>query len=100
VAPEVLTGNYSNKVDLWAAGVVLHVLLMGTLPFQGNSAEAVFHAIKTVELDFHSDQWSSVSLLARDLISKMLHRDASLRVGAGDVLRKFKHRSIFFPPND
>jgi serine/threonine protein kinase len=78
VAPEVLTGNYSQKVDIWAAGVLLHVLLMGTLPFEDNSAEAVFHAIKTVDLDFHSGQWASVSLLARDLISTNIHNSMGI----------------------
>ncbi|GJN15929.1 hypothetical protein PR202_gb02876 [Eleusine coracana subsp. coracana] len=87
VAPEILLGSYSQKVDIWAAGVLLHVLLMGTLPFQGNSAEAVFDAIKTVELDFHSVQWASVSLLARDLMSQMLNRDSSSRFSADEVLR-------------
>ncbi|WVZ92454.1 hypothetical protein U9M48_038518 [Paspalum notatum var. saurae] len=87
VAPEVLLGNYSQKVDIWAAGVLLHVLLMGTLPFQGNSVEAIFDAIKTSELDFCSSQWASVSLLARDLISRMLDRDVSSRFDAENVLR-------------
>ncbi|KAF8747793.1 hypothetical protein HU200_013204 [Digitaria exilis] len=87
MAPEVLLGDYSHKVDIWAAGVVLHVLLMGTLPFQGNSVEAIFEAIKTVELDFNSDQWALVSHFARDLIRKMLNRDASSRLTADDVLR-------------
>ncbi|XP_062192291.1 serine/threonine-protein kinase PEPKR2-like [Phragmites australis] len=87
VAPEVLLGNYSQKVDIWAAGVLLHVLLMGTLPFQGNSVKAIFDAIKTVELDLHSGQWTSVSRLARDLIGQMLHRDATSRFDADDVLR-------------
>ena len=96
MAPEVLLGNYSQEVDIWAAGVVLHVLLLGTLPFRGNSVEAIFEAIKTVELGFHSEQWASVSLLARDLISKMLNRDASSRLAAADVLRKFKRH--FFAP--
>lgn len=90
VAPEILLGNYAQKVDIWAAGVLLHVLLMGTLPFQGNSVEAIFDAIKTVQLDFHSSQWASVSLLARDLIGRMLNRDVSSRSDAEDVLRKFK----------
>ena len=45
--PKVLLGNYSQKVDIWADGVLLHVLLMGSFPFQGNSDEAIFDAIKT-----------------------------------------------------
>jgi serine/threonine protein kinase len=33
VAPEVLLGNYSQKVDIWAARVLLHVLLISSFPF-------------------------------------------------------------------
>ncbi|KAM0905157.1 hypothetical protein ACQ4PT_017535 [Festuca glaucescens] len=87
VAPEVLEGNYSEKVDIWAAGVLLHVLLTASLPFQGGSVEAVFEAIKTVEIDFRGDKWELVSVLARDLVSQMLHRDVSSRLDADEVLR-------------
>ncbi|PKA56124.1 Serine/threonine-protein kinase PEPKR2 [Apostasia shenzhenica] len=86
VAPEVLSGHYSEKVDIWGAGVLLHALLVGTLPFQGNSREDVFEAIKTVELNFHNEVWESVSVLARDLISRMLTRDVSSRMSANEVL--------------
>ncbi|XP_008812230.2 serine/threonine-protein kinase PEPKR2-like isoform X2 [Phoenix dactylifera] len=87
VAPEVLSGHYSEKVDIWGAGVLLHALLVGVLPFQGDSLEAVFEAIKTVELDFHSGMWELISEHARDLISWMLTRDVSRRMAADDVLR-------------
>ncbi|XP_020081837.1 serine/threonine-protein kinase PEPKR2 isoform X2 [Ananas comosus] len=87
VAPEVLSGDYSEKVDIWGAGVLLHALLVGALPFQGGSLEAVFESIKNVELDFHSGMWDSVSELARDLISRMLTRDVSSRITASEVLR-------------
>lgn len=86
VAPEVLTGDYSGKVDIWSAGVLLHALLVGLLPFQGDSLESVFEAIKKVNLDFSSGVWTSVSLPARDLISRMLTRDVSARFTADDVL--------------
>ncbi|XP_052189172.1 serine/threonine-protein kinase PEPKR2 [Diospyros lotus] len=87
VAPEVLLGNYSEKVDIWSAGVLLHVLLTGALPFQGDSLEAVFEAIKNVKLDFHSGIWESISKPARDLIERILTRDVAARITADEVLR-------------
>uniref|UniRef100_A0A1D1YZG5 Serine/threonine-protein kinase PEPKR2 n=1 Tax=Anthurium amnicola TaxID=1678845 RepID=A0A1D1YZG5_9ARAE len=97
VAPEVLSGYYSEKVDIWGAGVLLHALLVGILPFQGDSLEAIFEAIKTVQLDFHSRRWESISVLARDLIGQMLTRDVTARLTADEVLR---HPWILFYTED
>ena len=93
VAPEVLSGNYSEKVDIWSAGVLLHALLVGMLPFRGDSLEAVFEAIKNVKLDFHTGIWESISKPARDLIERMLTRDVSARITAEEVLSKFYDNS-------
>ena len=88
VAPEVLLGKYSEKVDIWSAGVLLHALLVGALPFHGDSKEAIFEAIKNVKLDFHSGEWKSISKPARDLLGRMLMRDVSARITADEVLSK------------
>ncbi|KAL5844405.1 hypothetical protein ACOSQ4_010363 [Xanthoceras sorbifolium] len=87
VAPEVLSGNYSEKVDIWSAGVLLHALLVAVLPFKGDSLETVFEAIKNVKLDFHSGIWETISKPARDLLARMLTRDVSARITADEVLR-------------
>lgn len=89
VAPEVLTGNYSEKVDVWSAGILLHALLVGVLPFQGDSLEDVFEAIKTVELNFQTGIWESVSKPARDLLERILTRNADSRISAEEVLSKY-----------
>ncbi|XP_065871291.1 serine/threonine-protein kinase PEPKR2-like [Euphorbia lathyris] len=87
VAPEILFGDYSDKVDIWSAGVLLYALLVGVLPFQGDSFGAVCEAIKNVKLDFESGIWESVSQPAKDLVSRMLTRDVSARLTANEILR-------------
>ncbi|XP_009799832.1 serine/threonine-protein kinase PEPKR2 [Nicotiana sylvestris] len=86
VAPEVLIGDYGKKTDIWSAGVLLHALLVGILPFQGGSLDALFEAIKSMTLDFHSDKWQSVSKPARDLLERILTRDVAARITAEEVL--------------
>ena len=90
VAPEVLVGQYSEKVDIWSVGVLLHALLVGVLPFQGDSVEAIFEAIKKVKLDFKSGVWESVSQPAQNLIAHMLTRDVSARLTADEILSKLQ----------
>ncbi|KAL5732183.1 hypothetical protein ACHQM5_004831 [Ranunculus cassubicifolius] len=89
MAPEVLEGNYTEKVDIWSAGVLLYGLLVGVLPFkiEGNSlGEISKQHKKIVELDFREEISQSLSEPARDLIRKMLSKDVSSRLSARQVL--------------
>ena len=35
-APEMFSGMYDEKIDLWAIGVIAFELIAGYLPFQSN----------------------------------------------------------------
>ena len=89
VAPEVLAGKeYSEKVDVWSAGVVLYIMLAGFPPFYGDSVVEIFEAVLRANLRFPTRVFHSVSPVAKDLIRRMLCKDVSRRFSAEQVLSK------------
>ncbi|CAH2085336.1 unnamed protein product [Euphydryas editha] len=91
MAPEVVSSQlYGKPVDVWAAGILLHVLLVGYLPFTG-TRERLFEAICRGRLRFDAPLWDDVSDAAKDLVQRMLTVDHTQRINIQEVLN---HRWI------
>jgi calcium/calmodulin-dependent protein kinase I len=88
MAPElILCGHCSKATDVFAAGVVLYILLCGRPPFQSKSNREVLEKTCRGKYTMDGPQWQDVSDDAKDLVRKMLVIDPSKRITAADVLK-------------
>lgn len=92
---------YDKRCDLWSLGIIMYILLCGYPPFSGNCGskcgwnqgepcnacqELLFHSIQDGHFDFPDAEWRDISGEAKDLISKLLVKDARQRLSAEMVL--------------
>lgn len=92
VAPEVLTNNrnYSTKVDIWLAGVLLYVCLCGFPPFSDElGPPSMRDQIIQGKYAFYSPYWDDISDNALDLISSLLVVDPHQRFDIAQTCSHF-----------
>ncbi|XP_068929361.1 MAP kinase-interacting serine/threonine-protein kinase 2 isoform X3 [Petaurus breviceps papuanus] len=108
MAPEVVEAFneeatiYDKRCDLWSLGVILYILLSGYPPFVGHCGSdcgwdrgeachtcqnMLFESIQAGKYEFPDKDWAHISFGAKDLISKLLVRDAKKRLSAAQVLQ-------------
>ncbi|KAM6331866.1 MAP kinase-interacting serine/threonine-protein kinase 2 isoform 4-T4 [Alca torda] len=107
MAPEVVeafneeASIYDKRCDLWSLGVILYIMLSGYPPFVGHCGSdcgwdrgeachtcqnMLFESIQEGKYEFPDKDWEHISFGAKDLISKLLVRDAKKRLSAAQVL--------------
>lgn len=84
VAPEVASGrSHGNAVDWWALGIFIYEMIYGRTPFAGVSNEITLRNIVKKPLSFPTEAPNSMSEFhARDLISGLLNKDPTRRLGS------------------
>ena len=80
LAPELLLGQgYTKSVDWWTLGVLLYEMLTGLPPFYDENVQEMYRKILEDPLRFPDD----VDKDARHLLTALLTRDPSRRMGTG-----------------
>ena len=85
MAPEVITGKYNEKCDIWACGIILYIMLCGKPPFYSQDEEELKKKICSMKYNFNYPEFKKVSQDAIDLISHMLVGPEK-RLSAAEVL--------------
>ncbi|CAL1706788.1 unnamed protein product [Somion occarium] len=81
VSPELLeVSETSRSSDLWALGCIIYRMIAGQFPFQGLSEYLTLEKIKILEYTFPE----GFDEQAKDLVQKLLVRDPTQRLGAGE----------------
>lgn len=88
VAPEVIQGSYDLKCDNWSIGVIMYLLLSGTLPFNAKSEDLIIHRILHSEVHYDYEIWAKISLEGRDLVQRLLSKSAGCRISMEEA---YKH---------
>ncbi len=87
MAPElILTGHCSKATDIFAAGVVLFILLCGRPPFNSKSNREVLEKTARGQYNMTGAEWDDISPEAKDLVAKMLIVNPEERISTTDIL--------------
>ncbi|XP_021716417.1 serine/threonine-protein kinase D6PKL2-like [Chenopodium quinoa] len=81
LAPEIVSGEgHGSAVDWWTLGIFIFELFYGTTPFKGSDNEMTLANIVARALEFPKEP--SIPSSAKDLISQLLAKDPTRRLGS------------------
>ncbi|OSX74149.1 hypothetical protein BU14_0306s0027 [Porphyra umbilicalis] len=88
VAPEVIKRTpYGPPVDMWAAGVVLYIILSGKMPFFGRTDAECMSRIANAKYALPAREWGRISPDAISLLRGLLQLNADKRLTAAAAMQ-------------
>ena len=85
MSPQVLEGNYTNKADVWAVGILAYMLLSSQMPFYGRKRKDILDKIMNCDFDFKGRRWGMVSRQAKSFVAELLQYDQDYRPSAEEA---------------
>lgn len=87
-SPELLmASSYNEKIDCWAAGILMYELLTGTRPFNHPDSRIVINMIVEGNIRYPEELWSGISAEAMHLVKSLLQRNPDERLSADQALQ-------------
>jgi serine/threonine protein kinase len=81
IAPEMLQGKpYTKAVDWWSFGILVYEMLCGIPPFYDDNSNKMYRMVMHDPVKYPDH----LSLVARDLIGRLLEKDPAKRIGGGE----------------
>ncbi|CAN0900618.1 Serine/threonine-protein kinase D6PKL2 [Linum grandiflorum] len=98
LSPEIVSGEgHGSEVDWWTLGIFVFELFYGTTPFKGYEHESTLANVVARALEFPKEP--AVSGAAKDLISQLLVKDPTRRLGSTLGAMAIKHHPFFHGVN-
>lgn len=97
IAPEVLSGSYTEKCDIWSIGIIAYILLTGIPPYSSRDNKSILKEIHKNPFQLTPENIENLSVDSIDLITKLLKISPNARISASEALQHSwisNHRQI------